>query len=178
MSETRNILDNLGNVIGTMTLPDGSSEDTWSQSLGNYSSTVINLPKSILNTTLLTASSNVTVSTSTALTVGGMTAKPTKGKYIAMFSGSISTNGASATGEFGFYVDDVLLSETKRPISCNLQLLGGLVTVSLNTIGVGTNTSTEVSLNGNQTIDVKFKSTNGGTIGFNERTMILIRSQE
>lgn len=178
MSETRNILDITATIIGQLTLPSGTSEEEWTRQLSAYSISVVNSLHTVLTTTTLSASSSVTTSSSTATTVGSMTTKPERGKYLANFSGSISTAGASAIGEFGFYVDGVLLPETKRPISCNLQLLGGLVTVSLNTIGVGTYTGTEVTLDGNQTIDVRFKSTNGGTIAFAERVMSLMRVNE
>lgn len=173
--ETRNILNQSAQVIGQLSFPVGTPEGTWTSCLAHYSTAAINLIKEILSLKTYAASGNVTTSSSQASTIGGMTAKPEAGTYLAQFSGGIFTAGASAVGEFGIYVDDVLLTETKRPISCNLSLLGGLVTVSLNAIGVGTQTSTEVTLNGNQTIDVKFKSTNGGTIGFAERTFQLIK---
>lgn len=176
-TETRNVLDINGNVIGQLTLLAGTAESVWTERLGLYSQAIMNIIKNALDTITLNASSSTTTSSGTPSTIGGMTKIPTAGKYIAMFSGSIYTAGASATGEFGIYVNDVLLPETRRDISCNLQLLGGLVTVSLNSIGVGTYTNTEIDLNGGQIIDVKFKSTNGGTIGFKERVFTLIRVQ-
>ena len=36
LMETRNILDYLGNVIGTLSLPDSTSEETWQLILANY----------------------------------------------------------------------------------------------------------------------------------------------
>lgn len=175
---TRNILNHLGNIIGELTLPDETTEDQWTSALLPY--TVNNpsiQPLANLTTTTKTATDSVTTSSATPSTIGTMTIIPEAGKYLALFNGSITTNGASASGKFGIYVDGVVLSETLRPISCNLQLLGGLVTISLNTIGVGTYTGTEVILNGHQTIDVRFHSTNGGTIGFTERVFSLVRVQ-
>lgn len=174
---TRNILDSLGNVIGTLTLDDSTTESQWSQALAPYAVPVVTDP--ISGQTLFTytarAVNSITTSSSTASTVIIPDSTPVAGKYIAMFNGGINTGGASATGEFGIYVDGVILPETKRVISCNLQLLGGLVTISLNSIGVGTYTGSEIELNGSQVIDVKYKSTNGGTIGFNERVLTLIK---
>lgn len=171
MSETRNILDTLGNIIGQLTLDDGTSESIWTEKLAQYSTVVSTSPTS----TTVSAIGSVTTTSSTASVIGSMTLTPPSGRYLAMFNGSISTGGASASGEFGIYKDGVLIDETKRPISCNLSLLGGLVTISLNTIGVGTYSGTEIILNGSQTIDVRFKSTNGGTIGFNERVFSIIK---
>lgn len=174
--ETRQILDQSQNVIGTLTLPTTTSENTWQSVLAQFG--VPGLPfslPSILNTLSTSATSSVTTSSGTPTVIGSMSIKPVAGIYIAFFSGSIRTDGASAKGEFGIYVDGVQISETRRDISCALTLLGGLVSVSLNTIGVGTYTGTQVELNGNQTIDVRFKSNNGGTIGFNERNFMLMQ---
>lgn len=177
--QTRNILDPQSNVIGTLTLPDTTPESTWTSVLANFG--IPGLPfiiPSILSTLNINASSAVTTSSSTPAVIDSMTAKPSVGTYLAFFSGSISTSGVSANGEFGIYVDGVQLVETRRPISCALSLLGGLVSVSLNSIGVGTYTGTQVTLNGNQTIDVRFKSSNGGTIGFNERSLMLLQVKD
>lgn len=173
MSETRNILDTLGNVIGALTLPDGTSESIWTQQLAEYSTVVVNVPRTDVTTLTTNATSTITNSTSTLATL--LTLNPPAGTYLADFNGSVNTGGASATGEFGIYINGSLLTETKRPISCNLQLLGGLVSISLNNIAVGTNTATEVTLDGTQTVDVKFKSTNGGQIGFAERVLTLLK---
>lgn len=173
--ETRNIRDSLGNVIGQLELPDGTSEAVWTQTLALYSATISQSVASRIATTIASATSTVTTSSSSESVISGMTITPLAGTYVAFFSGSIYTGGASAIGEFGIYVNDVLLAETRRDISCNLQLLGGLVTISLNSIGVGTYTGTQMELSGIQRVDVKFRSTNGGTIGFKERVLTLIQ---
>lgn len=173
MSETRNILDTLGNVIGSLTLPDGTSENTWTQELSMYSNVTVNTPRTNIITQTVSATATITNSTSTLATL--LSIVPQAGTYLADFNASINTGGASATGEFGIYVNGSLLVETKRPISCNLQLLGGLVSISLNNIAIGTNTATEITLDGTQTVEVKFKSTNGGQIGFAERVLTLIK---
>lgn len=173
---TKNILDYLGQVVGTLTLPDSTTDDQWAAALAPYAQAPAppSIPPSIISFTDV-ATDSVTTSSSQPATLTGMTRVPPAGTYIALFNGAITTNGASASGQFGFYVDGAPLPETIRPISCNLQLLGGLVTISLNTIGVGTYTGTQIDLNGTQTIDVRFLSTNGGTIGFNQRVMTLIK---
>lgn len=128
-----------------------------------------------LNNYNLTSTDGITTSSTSLSAVEGMSITPPKGTYLIFFSGSIYTGGASAEGEFGIYVDDELLIETRREVKCNLQLLGGLVTISLNSIGIGTYTGSKVELDGTNVVDIKFKSNNGGTIGFNERTMTLMR---
>lgn len=175
--ETRNVLNQSAQVIGLLSLPVGTIESVWTEKLAQYAQSISNIIENLLNTLNLNASAQTTTSSATPATITGMSAVPTKGKYIAIFSGSIYTAGASAIGEFGIYVDGVLLPETRRDISCSLQLLGGLVSVSLNSIGVGTYTGTQVDLNGAQTLDVRFRSTNGGTIGFKERVLTLLQVQ-
>lgn len=174
-TETRAVRDSGNSIIGYLTLPIGTAEAVWTAKIAQYQQVVVNLVEDILDTLLFNASSSTTTSSATPSTIGGMTATPETGKYVLQFSGSIFTGGASAVGEFGIYVDGVLVAETRRDISCNLQLLGGLVTVSLNSIGVGTNTGTVLNLNGTNVVDVRFKSTNGGTIGFKERVFTLLR---
>lgn len=175
--ESRNILDNLGNIIGILELPEGTSETIWTEKLSEYSQVVVNSSKRVLDTITVTGSGTTTTSSSTASTIQGMEVTPQSGKYIINFTGSIYTAGASAVGEFGIFIDGVQIADTRRDISCNIQLLGGLVTVSLNAIGVGTNTATEIDINENQKIEVMFRSTNGGTIGFKERSMTLLKVQ-
>lgn len=173
---TRNVLNSLGDVIGTLTLPDSTTEDQWTAALAPYAAAASSPPVlPYLKTIVKTATDSVTTSSSTPATVSGMTDQPEAGTYMVDFNASISTGGASASGKFGIYVDDVVVSETLRPISCNLVLLGGLVTISLNNIGLGTKTGSEIVLNGSQTIDIKYFSTNGGTIGFAERVFTLIK---
>jgi len=172
----RNILDSLGQIIGTLELPDTTTEDQWTAALAPYAAPPSTpVPPPLIKTVKKSATNTVTTGASQPAQVEGMFEKPEAGAYIVSFNGAISTGGASAAGKFGIYVDDVLVAETLRPISCNLQLLGGLVTVSLNSIGVGTQTETEIEVNGNQTIDVKFFSTNGGVIGFGERVFSLMK---
>lgn len=175
MSETRNILDPLSNIVGTLTLPDGTAESEWTRLLGQYSSPPATIIPSILGTTTVSATSTATTSSGTTSIIPGMTLMTASGKYIALFNGNIYTSGASSKGEFAIYVDGVIVTETKRAISCNLTLLGGLVTVSLNEIGVGTYTGTELNLTDNQVVTVQFRSTNGGTIGFAERVFTLMK---
>lgn len=174
--ETRNILDGNDHIIGTLTLPNTTTESAWASFLSNFD--IPGLPFSlpnIINTLTANSSSPVTTSSGTPSIIGSMSIKPVAGTYLAFFSGNIKTDGASAKGEFGIYVNNVLLPETRRDISCALTLLGGLVTVSLNTIGVGTYTGTQIDLDGTQTLSAQFKSNNNGTIGFNERTLMLLR---
>jgi hypothetical protein len=174
--EIRDILDSQGNIIGTLSLPEGTPEEVWTAKLAEYSAVQQSSEvPNILDTLNLNASGQVTTSSTTPATVNGMSVVPTAGTYLIFFNGNIYTDGASAKGQFGIYVNDVLLPETRRDISCALTLLGGLVSISLNAIGVGTNTGTQVELDGNDTVDIKFKSNNGGTIGFSERVMTLIR---
>lgn len=173
-----NILDSENNVIGTLTVPDNLSQQEIDELLEIYATeNPIPEEQPLINSTNVGETSPITTSSSTESIVGNMQLQPSKGKYIAIFSGNIYTGGASAQGEFGIYLNDILISDTRREIKCNLSLLGGLVTISLNTIGVGTYTATQVELSGGDIISVKFKSNNGLSIGFAERTFMLLQVQ-
>jgi len=176
LMETRNILDPSSAVIGTMTMPDGTAEPIWTAALAIYSTNnPVAISAPVLEAYTATATGDVTISSSTPTTITSMALTPKPGRYLVLFNADIYTDGASAAGEYGIYIDDVLQVETKRAIFCNLTLIGGLVTVSLNRISVGTAVHGQFDLNGVQVVDVKFKSTNGGTIGFSDRVLKTVR---
>jgi hypothetical protein len=171
-----NILDVNNNIIGTLTFPDDTNQSVINAALALYTvSSPITIKVPVVPTINITQTGQVTTSASTPTTIGGMTCLPPAGMYVVQFNGSVNTNGSSASGTFGIYVSGVLVTETNRPISCNLSLLGGLVSISVNAIGIGTCSGSEISLDGNSTLDVRFASTNGGTIGFNERVLTLLK---
>jgi hypothetical protein len=172
----RNVVNHLGVITGTLELPDETTEDQWAAALAMYATPPTTVPPvPAVEAMAITETGSVTTSSGTESVVGGLSNKPVSGTYSIDFTANAFTGGTSAQGEFGLYVDGVLLPETRRELKCSLSLLGGLVTVSLNTIGVGTCTGSLVQLNGNQTVEVKFKSNNGGTIGFSERVLKLLK---
>lgn len=172
----QNILDSVGTVIGTLSFPDGTDSGIVSAAVAQYTIATPPIPaSSIIASNTFKQTSAVSTSASTPVALSGMSWTPPAGVYIVNFSGSINTNGASAVGTFGIYSNGTLVAETNRPISCNLSLLGGLVTISLNAIGVGTFTSTQLTLDGSTSIDVRFNSTNGGTIQFSERVLTFMK---
>lgn len=172
---TVNILDTGSNIIGVLTYIVGTPINIINQILSQYSSSIVSPTLALINTIILSQTATATTSAATPTPLGGMSCVPAKGTYLAFFSGSVNTTGSSASGTFGIYVNGSLLPETNRPVSCNLSLLGGLVSVSINSIGVGTYTGTQVTLDGNSTLDVRFASTNGGVIGFAERTFTMMK---
>lgn len=128
-----------------------------------------------LNYYHVTDNSIISTTSNTFVSVSGMSITPVAGTYMVTFSGKSTMTGASVRSEYAIYSGGSLIPNSLRETSCNLTLLGGLVTISLNTIGVGANTSTIVTVNGSQTIDVRYRSVNGGTIQVTERNLTLIR---
>lgn len=175
MSIVRNVLDPLSNVIGTLTFPDGTSEDAITAALSIYSSAVIDPIVEGVKTLAISSTSTTTTSSSTYTTISEMTLIPPKGTYIVSYSGSVNTGGSNASGSFAVHVNGTIVSDTRRDISCTLSLLGGLVTISTNAIALGTYSGSRIQMNGTDTLDVRFKSTNGGTISFLERTLTLMK---
>lgn len=104
-----------------------------------------------------------------------MTSTPASGTYLVIFNGHATTTGASAGGLFAIAVAGSVQSDSIREVSTNLTLLGGLVTISVNTIGASVTCITKVTVNGSQAITAQFKSTNGGTINIQERNLTLTK---
>lgn len=174
-TSTSNVLDINNNVVGTLTYLTSTPANIVNQLLALYSNAPTNFVPASINTIVVSQTSAATTSAASPSVLSGMTAMPPAGTYMVFFSGSVNTNGSSASGAFGIYLNGTLLPETNRPVSCNLSLLGGLVSVSINAIGVGTYTGTQVILDGHSTIDVRFSSTNGGVIAFSERVLTLMQ---
>lgn len=119
-------------------------------------------------------STNTTTSTTYA-NLTGMTATPTAGTYLVIFNGHATTSGASAGGFFSLALAGTTVADSVREISANLVLLGGLVTVSLNTIGSSMTSISKITVTGSQAVTAQFKSSSGGTINVQEKNMTFIR---
>lgn len=171
----QNILDSLGNTIGTLTVDDLTPAETVQSLLGLYSSPFNLSEVRVLASYNASATGSVTTSSQVVSIIGGMTLVPPKGEYVVIYSGDINTSGVNAAGQYGIYKDAVLVDDTRRSVSCSLSLLGGLVSISLNAIGVGTYTGTRVSVDGANVLDVRFNSANGGTIGFGNRSFMALK---
>lgn len=127
-----------------------------------------------LITLYASATNLVSTSSSSFSVVGSMTVTPPAGDYLIFFGTKANTSGVNAQSEYGIYIGGILVPETKRELSCSLSLLG-IITVSVNTIGVEARTSSKVSVNGTQSIDVRFRSINGVSIAFGERSLTLVK---
>lgn len=130
---------------------------------------------SIVSITYVNDTSTNSSSSTTYANLTGMTATPVAGTYFVIFNGHATTSGASAGGLFSLAVAGSTQADSVREISCNLTLLGGLVTVSLFTIGSSMSCVSRIVVNGSQAITAQFKSSTGGTINVQEKTMTLIR---
>lgn len=127
-----------------------------------------------LDTYYVSSTSVVSTSSTTMALVGSMTVTPPAGSYLIFFGAKANTSGVNAQSEYGIYVGGTLVPETKRELSCSLTLLG-VITVSLNTIGVEARTSSRISVDGTQTVEIKFRSVNGVAVSFGERSLTLVR---
>lgn len=174
-TSTSNVVDINSNVLGTLTYLASTPQNVVNQLLALYNTIPSAFSPATINTIIVSQTTPATTSAASPSILSGMTVIPPAGTYTVSFSGSVNTNGSSASGAFGIYVNGVLLPETNRPVSCNLSLLGGLVSVSINAIGVGTYTGTQVVLDGHSTVDIRFSSTNGGVIAFSERVLTLMQ---
>ncbi len=136
---------------------------------------LISMPHGILNTERSTGSSGLTRSAQTFSQISGMVKTPAAGRWLVIFNARAVTTGASTQGEFQIYKNDIAIVETLQEVSCNLVLLGGLVTISLNTVGGNATCIGDVLCNGTDVIDVKWRSANGGTVAVSSRVLYMVK---
>lgn len=129
------------------------------------------------NTSVTSVSATGTqTSTSTSYAnITSMTQTPSAGTYLVVFNGRASTSGASAGGLFGIAVAGSLQTDSIRELSTNLVLLGGLVTISINTVASSVTCVSIVTVNGSQAITAQFRSTTGGSINIAERNLTITK---
>lgn len=132
--------------------------------------------KNLVSITSVTSTSNQTSTSTTYANINTMTLTPAAGTYLVTFNGRASTSGVSAGGLFALAIGGVIQTDSVREVSCNITLLGGLVTVSVNTVANSVTCLSVLTVNGSQTITAQFKSTTGGTINIGERTMYIVRT--
>lgn len=124
---------------------------------------------------LVSSTSSQNTTSTTYANINSMTLTPAAGNYLVIFNGRASTSGASAGGLFGIAVAGSLQADSVREVSTNLTLLGGLVTISLNTVAASVTCVSLVTVNGSQAITSQFKSTTGGTINIGERNLTVLK---
>lgn len=164
------------NLIADLTSGDARiaySTDGSSDIIGNAAILALN-SAGALDTSYLSSTSTASTSSSSFSLVGGMTITPPSGDYLVFFGAKANTSGVNAQSEYGIFIDGVIVAETKRELSCTLSLLG-IITISLNTIGVEARTSSKVTVNGSQSIEIKFRSVNGVSVSFGEKSLTIVR---
>lgn len=119
-------------------------------------------------------SSNSTVSTTsgTYSVVSGMTTTPAAGTYFVLFTGTFRIADNNADGNFAIFKAGTIVTESTRRLFTTVSILLGLLN---NSIGASGTPMAVVTVDGTQTIDGRFRSTNGNAISCDNRTMILIR---
>lgn len=119
--------------------------------------------------------STQTTTSTTYANITNMTSTPASGTYFVIFNGHATTSGASSSGLFALALAGSIQTDSVREISSNLILLGGLVTISTNTIGCSMTCVSKITANGSQAITAQFKSTAGGTINIQEKSLTLLK---
>ena len=97
---TRNIVDYLGNVVGTLELPDGTSEDTWTNKLAPYAKAP-SVSMEMLATSLVITKEYAVQGTTDWEDVGGITTNPLffdtdSDMVFGLVTGSYMTDGSGA----------------------------------------------------------------------------------
>lgn len=126
-----------------------------------------------LNSTGVSATGNVTTTSATFSVITTMTTTPVAGTYLVLFNGSFFNTGANTGGEYAIFTGGTQ-GET-RTLDCQTAILG-LIALSSNSITVPAFVMGQVTVNGSQAIDIRFRRTNGaGSIGCGNRRLQIMR---
>ena len=119
--------------------------------------------------------SAVTTTSSTFAQVDGLTLTPPAGTYIAHWSGNVAvTSGANGTGQIALFIDTTQQTVSTRSFGITVALLLGLIGTATTQPGGG-ESSMPLTVNGSQSINVKFKSVSGDTCQATQGILYLVR---
>lgn len=169
-TETRNILDQSSNIIGTLTLPAGSSEAVWAALLATYAGQAVSASPNV-NEFASSISTNTNSSSYVPLNgmiSGGLDA----GTYLVTFTGNISST-APLLSNPGFFLsffangNQILTSEV-GDASSSLSLFSiSPIAMSFNSI---------ITIGTGQRIEVRWKTNGqGNTITCTNRILDIVR---
>ncbi len=133
---------------------------------------LVNLTNNFLRDSQYVNSNAATTTTSTTFSVvGGMSITAVVGgRYELVFSATVYTDSNNATGELSVFINGVQNTNSTRDI----QAIGaGLASVS--DVRVPGELTNRFDVNPGDTLDIRFRSVNGGTIGIGNRNYILRR---
>lgn len=137
--------------------------------LTNASNQTLNIGHTYLSSTTV-----VSRTANTFTTINGMTTTPAAGTYLCIYSGEARMSNLNGLGEISFFVAGTQQSATTRAIEIEVALLLGLIGSSI--VETGASISVGIfTVNGSQTIDVRYRSVDGQTISIGNRTLALIK---
>lgn len=84
----------------------------------------------------------------------------TTGRYRITFSADPSTTGVNGSGEWQVYVNGSAVADSLRGLSTSIVILG-LLTLSVNVLRAPINIVTEANITAGQTVEIRWRSTNG-----------------
>lgn len=169
-TETRNVLDGQSNIVGTLTLPVGTSELTWSLLLSFYSGQAINIAPgfSEIASSVPTNTNSASYIPLNSMISGNLEA----GTYMVTFTGNVSTN-APLLSNPGFFLSlfangaQVLTSEVSDASS----------SISLFSISpIAMTINSQITVSSGQRIEVRWKTNGAGnTITCANRVLDIVR---
>lgn len=173
------IVDDTGNDEIDIRLDINSlAADSTPDTLTNYvitydTSTATNkkvLLDNLLNINYINITSTTTTSTTSAtfILMNGMTTTPSAGTYIVTFSSSGNNSVITANANYAIYIDSTIVQESNRYFGW----IGGLVTNEINMV---MHTQCIATVNGLQTIQIRWRTGISSTFTAYERSMILIK---
>lgn len=123
----------------------------------------------------VTGTSTVTTTSSNFSTVSGMSiANPSAGTYLAVWSADVQTGSVNGQAEVAVFVGGTQQTSLTRQTQITVALLLGIIGTCYVREG-GSNIIGPVTVDGTQTVEVKFRSVDGTTQTIRNRGLTLIR---
>jgi hypothetical protein len=116
----------------------------------------------------VSATADVSTTSSTYAQMGSMTATPASGVYVVTFSGSGNVASGGDDAVYALYSAGSIVQHSERNLSWN----GG---AHANALEMAMYTQAVVTVNGSQVIEMRYKTTSGSAFTVHGRSMILVK---
>lgn len=121
-----------------------------------------------LTTSSITATTNTSTTSSTYVVINGMTTTPSSGTYIVTFSASGSHSNGSSDATYAIHSNGSIVAHSER----NHGWRGAAHT---NDFEMSIHSQAIITVNGSQSIDVRYQCGGNGIFTVHERSMILLK---
>lgn len=116
---------------------------------------------------VLSSTTSINTTSATFAVLAGITTTPAAGTYLIFFTADAAITGGDTNGDVQLFVAGAAVPETMRNFGANASFGDAPISGSVSFQWVAT-------VNGSQTIDVRYRENGGDTFNISERALILI----